>query len=283
MGLIYVAWRGVHAITVAEAHVIRLATHLRATIFFDCTDLGKKTKKAGTEDIFLCRFEKGVQIARVNYPEKGAFDDTDYYEVYGPTVIATNEPVNSILGTRSIQTIMPESDREFNDDVIKEDGLPLRERLVAFRARHLNQDLPVVGKPTGGRLGDIMRPLLQMLKLFSIEEEWFFEILSDFEKNQKDDISESREAQVVRVIYELRNQVRSERLSNETILDSINHDRPERFHMTSRSLGWVTKSLDFKKYSDGKQRGIYWDEILVAMLCGRYGIEYKQDTGPLTI
>jgi hypothetical protein len=283
MGMIHTAWRGVQVITVAEAHIIRLATDLRASIFFDCTDLGKKIQKAGTEDVFLYRYEQGAKIARVLYPEKGPFDDTEYYEIYGPTIIATNEPVSSILETRSIQTIMPESNRMFNNDVKAIDGFPFRERLVAYRARHMEDDLPVIAKPAIGRLGDIMRPLLQVLKQISGETQWFFEILADFERNLKENISESREAQIVRIIYELRNQVRNERLSNETILDVVNHDRPERYYMTAKSLGWITKSLDFKKYSDGKQRGIYWDEILVAMLCGRYGIEYKQDTGPLTI
>jgi len=283
MGMIHTAWRGVQVITVAEPHIIRLATDLRASIFFDCTDLSKKIQKAGTEDVFLYRYEQGAKIARVLYPEKGAFDDTVYYEVYGPTIIATNEPVNSILETRSIQTIMPESNRMFNNDVKAVDGLLFRERSVAYRARHMADDLPTINKPAIGRLGDIMRPLLQVLKQFSDEDQWFFEILSDFEQNLKEDIAESKEAQIVRVIYELRSQVRNGKLSNEKILDTLNQDRPERFHMTAKGLGWKTKSLNFKKYSDGKQRGIYWDEILVAMLCVRYGIDYKQDTGPLTI
>jgi len=282
-GLIYVCWRGVSVITVREAHVIRLATDLRATIFFDCTDLDKKMKKSDSDDVFLCRFQQGKKVARVLHPDKGPFEDTEYYEVYGPTVIATNEPVNSILESRSIQTIMPESDRIFNDDVFAEDGLAYRERLVAFRARHLSQNLPVVGKPIKGRLGDIMRPLLQVLSLFSDDTEWFMEILHDFERSQKENISETKEARVVRAIYESRGQVRNERLSNEKILEKINFDKPERYHMAPKSLGWITRSLNFQKYSDGKQRGIYWDEYLVAMLCGRYGIEYKQDTGPLTV
>jgi len=283
-GLTYIAWRGVSVITVREPHVIRLANDHRATIFFDCTDLEKKMKKSGSDDVFLCRFEQGKKVARVIHPDKGPFYDTEYYDVYGPTIIATNEPVNAILESRSIQTIMPESDRIFNDDVIPEDGLLYRERLVAFRARVLkHQNLPTVDKPIRGRLGDIMRPLLQVLKLFSFELEWFFEILYEFDRNLKENISESREAQVVRAIYELRCYVSNERLSNEKILDCLNADRPERYHMTPKSLGWITKSLNFKKYSDGKQRGIYWDENLVAMLCGRYGINYKQNNGILTI
>lgn len=70
----------------------------------------------------------------------GSVDDTTYYRVYGPTIVATNEVVNEILATRAIQIVMPQSSRSFDDDLDEGAVLSYRERLVAFRARWIDRD-----------------------------------------------------------------------------------------------------------------------------------------------
>jgi hypothetical protein len=93
-GMIYASYRGVHLITLREAHLLRLAQDLKATLFIDVMDLWKKAEAAGSEDILLCRFERGAKVPRVLYPSKGKFRDTVYFNIYGPTVVATNEAIN---------------------------------------------------------------------------------------------------------------------------------------------------------------------------------------------
>src|SRR4030067_2586284 len=97
---IYIAYRGVHCVDLREANLFRFAQDLRATLFIDIMDLWKKAEKNGSEDILLLRCEKGAKATRVIYPEKGAFRDTVYDSVSGPTFIATNQPVHKILDTR---------------------------------------------------------------------------------------------------------------------------------------------------------------------------------------
>ena len=72
--------------------------------------------------------------------------------------MATNKEINDILETRSIQIVMPETEKIFENDVLEINGLPFRERLVAMRTRWLNNQLPEVGKPVSGRLGDNANP-----------------------------------------------------------------------------------------------------------------------------
>ena len=40
--------------------------------------------------------DKQGSYARVLYPEKGPFKDTVYYDIYGPTIVATNGEVRMI-------------------------------------------------------------------------------------------------------------------------------------------------------------------------------------------
>jgi hypothetical protein len=141
-GVTYVSWRGIILTTVKEPHIIRLATNDRATLFFDIMDLWKKVERAGADDIMLNRFERGGKVPRILNPELGPFQDTKWFHIYGPTIIATNKVINDILETRSIQIVMPETTKIFENDVKEVDALPFRERLTAFRARWIDRELP---------------------------------------------------------------------------------------------------------------------------------------------
>jgi hypothetical protein len=271
-GIIYASFRGVILTTIREAHLIRLATDHRATLFFDIMDLQRKIERSGAEDILLARFESGAKVPRVLHPEKGAFNDTKYYEIYGPTIMATNETIHEILETRSIQIVMPETSRIFPDDVKESNGLPFRERLVAFRARWLDHQLPIVEKPVIGRLGDILKPIRQIINMVSQDESWFLEFTKKVEESRKKDALDSKEAKVVNAIKECEYKIDHGHLLNKDILDVINEDRPEQYHMSPQGLGRITKRLGFKKYNSGEARGIEVDQRLLYRLCQRYGI-----------
>jgi hypothetical protein len=157
-GMIYVARRGVHVESLRDAYLVRLSHNFQATIFFDVMNLWKKAEKAGSEDIVLGRFERGLKVPRVLYPERGAHRDTVYYDIFGSTIIATNVAVHNILDTRAVQINMPQTDRRFEQDVTPDAALPLKERLTAFRARSLGKPMPESAKPASGRGGHSQTP-----------------------------------------------------------------------------------------------------------------------------
>jgi hypothetical protein len=282
-GCIFVAWRGILVPTLNEAHIIRLATDHKATIFFDVRDLWKRIERSGTEDIILCRFERGAQVPRVLYPDKGAFADTKYYQIYGPTIIATNEPMDQILQTRAVQMIMPESSRSFEEDVKPEMGVPYRERLVAFRARWMDSPLPATGKPVKGRLGDILRPVRQIVNIVCQDETWFLDFVKHIDANRKSEGLDTQDAIVVSAIIEALPHATHNHLLHVDTLEIINRHRPEQFRMSPQSLGRITARLGFERYSSGDGRGISLDEGLLNRLCTRYGIGWKKDEGILGI
>lgn len=273
--IIYSSYRGVHVVTLREAHLIRLAQDLRATLFIDISDLQKKIEAAGVEDVLLNRYERGATIARVLYPDRGAFDDTIYYEIYGPTVVATNETVNDILATRTIQVVMPEASRSFTNDVKEIDALPFRERLLGFKARWMTRDLPNVDKPCLGRLGDILRPIRQIVNIVSPDEKWFLDLVKNIEQQRKSSGSDSFDAEVVSAILDSKMKMCHNHILHDDILTKLNANRSEREKITPQKLGKITARLGFEKYSSGQQRGIMWNKNLIIKLSERYGIDHS--------
>ena len=168
-----------------------------------------------------------------------------------------------------------------DEDVKEANGLPFRERLVAFRARWMDRKLPFVEKPVVGRLGDILKPIRQIINMVGQDESWFLEFTKKVEESRKKDALDSKEAKVINAIVECEYKINYGRLSNQDILDVINENRPDHFHMSPQGLGRITKRLGFKKYNNGDARGIEVDQGLLYRLCQRYGI-YMND-GEITV
>jgi len=272
-GCIYVVYRGVHVESLREAYLFRIANNLGATIFFDVRDLSKKAEKAGSEDILLQRFEKGVKVARVIYPERGAHQDTVYYDIFGSTIIATNEPVNQILETRAVQISMPESTNRYEDEVTPEKALPFKERLVAFRARHLGEALPDTVKPASGRLGDILKPIIQVIKLVKPDREpEMLELINQIQIERKEEKSDSNEARILTALNNLEDEVEDGLLSIKLITEQYNESVKERYQASTKTIGWRLKSLGFKKRRRNNGMHIKWDERLILQLCERFGL-----------
>ena len=273
-GMIYVAYRGVSEESLREANFLRLASHLQASVFFDISDLWKKVLKNQSEDVFLHRFERGAIVSRIMFPDRGAFKDTVHYTVFGPTGIATNRGVPEAFQTRALQITMPESARAFDEKVTREAGLPLRERLVAFRARHLGKPLSDLPKPAGKRLGDILTPLHHILRMVRPEREAaFLHLARNFEAERLTDKADSHEAQVLETILGLSEAVSKGFLAVKKITEAYNAGRPEWEHVSTYGMGWRLKAMGFKKEKARDGAVIVWDEEQIRRLCQAYGVD----------
>jgi hypothetical protein len=162
----YLSYHGIHVIDVREANLFRYSGNLGASMFFDVMNLWKKTERSMSEDILLSRYEKGATVSRVVRPECGAFKDTEHWPVFGATVIATNEAVHNILGTRCLTLTTPNAPGRY-ENLTPDMAIELKERLVSWRARHMDCALPDIEPIEGlsGRLWDISRPLLQVCSM----------------------------------------------------------------------------------------------------------------------
>jgi hypothetical protein len=279
-GAIYVARRGIHVESLRDAYLVRIAHNFQATVFFDVMNFWKKAEKAGSEDIILGRFERGLKVPRVLYPERGPHRDTVYYNIFGPTILATNVHVHNILETRAIQINMPQTYRRFENDVTPESALPLKERLTAFRAHQLGKLLPDCDKPAAGRLGDILKPLLQIVRLVKPEREpVFMELVRELEKGRLIDKSDSLEAQILLVLDSLKEQVEKGIMPVKLITDTFNEGKPENIKTTYQRIGRKLAALGFKKGKTGDgASAILWDEEKFMRIFSSYGLGKTSET-----
>jgi putative DNA primase/helicase len=273
-GMIYIAHRGLHVESLREAYLARVASNFQAAIFFDVIDIWKKASRANTTDILLHRFEKGATVPRVLHPDRGPFADTVYYKVFGPTIIATNETSPEVLESRAVQINMPLSRRNFETDVTPELGRPLKERLTAFRARYLGTSLPEAPKSVSGRLGDILRPLVQVIRLVRPEREAaLINLIEALQKQKRSRQGETLEGLIFSALIGLEGKVSGGRLSVQDITAAYNQDKSEKFQINEKIVGRRLAAMGFQKTPIGKgNSAIFWNDELINMLCSYYGI-----------
>jgi hypothetical protein len=273
----YVAFRGIHLIELREATIFRYSQNLHGTLFLDLMDISKKADRGGCEDILLLRAEKGAKCCRVLFPDQGPFNDTAYYEIYGPTIIASNEQLQKILETRCLPIIMPNRPGNY-ENPRPELALELKERLTAWRAKHLltpfaDQE-PIDG--ISGRLWDITKPMFFVNSLLTVDhqilEDSIMAIAGEKDESRKDTL----EGRLVAIIKEITDENGLERcvewsIKTNEIRTRFNQGRPEDRHVSPQWIGKRLKSMSFQNriihgYSEIKIRsGEY------AMILRQYG------------
>jgi nitrate reductase NapAB chaperone NapD len=212
-------------------------------------DLWKKAERNGAEDILLLRYEKGAKATRVIYPEKGAFKDTVYYDVYGPTIIATNEPLHKILDSRGINITMPNKPGNYENPT-PEKVREIKERLTAWQARVQDTPLPSIEPIQGiqGRLWDISEPLLQVCKMVYPEGlDRLKDALLEVAGQRVEDKKASIEGKIVAILDELSPDGLSEwEIKTADVLTELNKERPELHILSPQYLGIKLKAMGLK-------------------------------------
>jgi len=169
---------------------------------------------------------------------------------------------------------MPETIKRFENDVTPELALPLKEQLIAFRARHLGETLPDIQKPAAGRLGDILKPLQQIIRLVKPEQEpSFLELVKELEQERLNEKADSLEAQILMTILSLKDQVARGSLPVKGITDAFNKGKPEKSQISYQRVGRRLSAMGFKKGRAGDGAStILWDEKKVERMIDTYGL-----------
>lgn len=272
--MLFVSRRGVRKASVSDAQIIREASDQGATIFFDMTNFWASIQKSGSEDVVLSRFERGLRVARVLNPDKGAFEDMTYFNVFGPTIIASNDTIEQVLGSRTIPIVMKQAKKNFKNAVDEEKGKKLREELVAFRLRHFDTKLPEVDKIVTGRFGDIVRPLHQIIKFIKPElEDKFISLVKDMYKSRQDAKAHSLEGEIIQSILALSGEVDGGILPVKLITNKLNEEKSEKEKLTYQRVG---RKLDIMGYQKAKtsngSSAIVWSDEFNASLAIEHGL-----------
>jgi DNA primase catalytic core len=279
-GMIHVAYRGIHVESLRDAYIVRVAHNLHASLFFDVRDIWQKAVENKSDDILLHRYEKGAKVPRVLYPERGPHRDTVYFDIFGPTVISTNEGIHHILETRAVYFNMPETGKRFENDVTPELSLPFKERLIAFRARHLGESLPDILKPAAGRLGDILKPIQQIIHMVKPEREpSFLRLIRELEAEKLAEKADSLEAEILMVLIGLRDEVERGILPVKKITNAFNEGKPEKSHVSYQRIGRRLSAMGLKKAKAGDgASAIIWDDGKIERMRETYGLRKTSET-----
>ncbi|MBI3245888.1 MAG: hypothetical protein HYZ50_05215 [Deltaproteobacteria bacterium] len=269
----HVVMRGLRTETLREANIFRWSEDLGATLFFDVLNLWKKAEREKSEDLFLNRFERGAKAARVLNPDKGRFEDTRYFDIFGATIIATNESVHKILDTRCLTIAMPPATKRFDTEPTPELGLPFRERLLAWRAQQMGRAWPELTKAYSGRFGDITLPLLKIIRLVAPDREEALRALFDtMEKGRLNEKSRTLEADILTAMFAMKEEVRGGKVALKKIAEVLNEDRTEKEQLTPRFIAAKVRSLGFQLTSRNPADIVWNAELLEQCLIG-YGIQ----------
>jgi hypothetical protein len=280
--LTYISFRGVHLIDASQANIFRLSEDLQATLFLDMKDLWQAALKEGSTDILLGRFEKGPMIRRVVKPEKGAFEDSRFFNIFGPTILASNSPIHKILHTRCIPITMPDRPGEYEDP---EPSLcrELKERLVAWRARVLDKELPKVAPVKGlvGRMWDISKPLLQVCTLACPDALGALtQAIVEIAGENVPDKSLTLEAKIVTILRDLSPAGLAEwKIPMEDVVAGLNKNESV-FHVASGVIGKKIKTLGLQTKLSGGYAKILLTRSDLDALLKQYGIEPKTLDAP---
>jgi hypothetical protein len=286
----YVSYRGIHLVELREANLFRYSQDMKATLFFDIMNLWKKAEKTGTEDILLLRYEKGAKAARVLFPEKGAFEDTVHYDIFGSTILATNEAIHKILDTRCIPITMPNKPGNYENPV-PEMGQETKERLTAWRARVIDSPLPEMEPVKGinGRLWDISKSMFQVCKLVYPEGLTTLKnALLAVAEQKKEDKKAGIEGQIIEAIDELSSDKKilpEWEIWQSTLLESLNENRPEQHQLTPQYLGRKLKAIGIKTRKVQGYAEIQLKKSAFNTLLEQYGVVEPQslaETLPLS-
>lgn len=253
----YVSFRGVVLNDLRDAHLIRLSTMFGATLFIDLRSAWKKVIAGKCDDLILGRFEKGHKVMRIISPEKGPFDDSRYYEPYGPTFIASNQTIDNILETRCLTIIMANKP-DIYEHVEEIYGQEFRERLCAWRARALFKPLVKVDPIPGvqGRLWDISEILLQLCTALAPDSlDMLKKEIIRLASEKKDAKQESLEGVIIKLILQLTGGLPTDiMLETSKLLNLLNTGKTKDKLMSAQYLGLKLKAMGIqtKKTNGGK-------------------------------
>jgi hypothetical protein len=280
----YIFYRGIHLLNMREANIFRFSEDLQATTFFDMKNVWQQAIKNNCEDILLGRFEKGSFVARVLFPEKGPFEDTRFFKIFGPTIAASNEPLHKILDTRTITVNMLDKPGTY-EQPIPEMGLELKARLTAWRAHMIGRELPQVEEIPNviGRIWDVSRTLLQICTLECPEaiptlQQYIQEVAAE----RTQDNNSSYEAQIVNVIRNLSpTDVQEWKVSTIDVVNNLNQGRSPEFYSHVGPTGKKLRNMGFNIKTINGKSVIFLNRQDLDIRLIQYGLDPMLERQPM--
>ena len=261
--LVYAAFRGYFTPSPTAATLFRDRAHHRVSLLLDLEDLNKTLERGDLGDLILNSFERDGMIRRCTRPDAAPEEQMESFSAYGATILVTNKAVrtDSPLASRAIRIPLPEAGTAtVPPATAPEDVGELRAELVAWGAMVTarGDPLPEVEVPFSGRMRDLSRPLLQVLRLIAPEEmPAAVKLLADIDRERRDEGGRSWEARVAIALWDCRDEVEGGRLYTETLRQAVNEGVEESDKLTAQQVGNARRQLGLRGAKGGGKSRTY--------------------------
>jgi len=268
--LVWLSYRGIMLGSANEAPVFRLA-HCAITVALDVINAEGKANKADSIDTFTSRFEQGLQVLRVR-KETG---DIDAFEPFGPTVVATNRPLDARWQSRGLAFTPPQSSRLFDTTPTLEGLAHLQAGLIAWRwLQGQAPEIPEVGSYTRARFRDIVKPLLQIAEMFDVRAR-VDEALSHIARRRSEERAETPEAYVIAAFEDAMD---AKGFASTVAVQMCYNDRTGEA-LRPVAIGMRLSSMKFTKRTVLNARGFSATHQFLNALKVKYGLTPLADSG----
>ena len=274
--LVNASFRGIHQESLTAAQLTYLGSYYRPTLFIDVKDLRQKVRGGDCLDQLLLSGERGMVTPKVTSFHKGSSRKIDFHKSFVAKIIATNVSYDdSAFNSRTLCFRMPPLRQHVPfPAATQEVALPLRERLVAFRARHLFEELPEYVNTYHGRLGDITDPIFQIIDMVKPGARGCVERTID--KLTNDALAclpESADMRILRVVYNFALSSQENFITVKEIWQHVNGIKEGFSALSPESIGRRLAALGFDMYRTGDNTSaIRFNRFWLSDLLSRYGI-----------
>lgn len=232
-----------------EASLFRPIQYYEPAIHLDHIRFyGSETNQA-VKLLLQSRYKRGLKVVRIDIKEKGE-EGTNLYNVFGATVISSEDTITGALKSRSITFIMKENiSKRVEKDFDLEKSKNIRDRLIMFRANYMNQDL--VGEfetIARRRLAEILNPLNRILMTVAPHRKEEFEsIIREIQGEAKEEEKFSLQADIIDSLVRYYNKNLEPTILSGVLTNLVNEGRPENETYKVNFISRLTHSLTFKR------------------------------------
>lgn len=276
--LVLLIFRGLFTVGITEAGIFRVTELFNPSFVIDELSIWRKDGKTDIQQLLNTRFQRGLSVVRINLNRDG-IEAVETFNVFGATCIATAEEVPAALRSRRLLIVMDKNSRKIRRKVDVKRGRVLKDRLTAFRARHLGEALEIPDQLVNdGRLDDVVLPLHQIIRLCSPDsEEEFVNYVKGVEAERKEEANTSLDAKVVEAVAACSHLVEGGKFLVSDVTLEFNKELPEKERLSDRSIGRLLMRLGFKscRNNQGKMAR-RWDEARLIKLQERYCLETSE-------
>ena len=209
-----------------------------------------------------------------------------HYEIYGPTIIVSNEQLHKILDTRCLPITMPNLPGSY-ENPHPEAALELKARLTAWRGKHLHANLSEMEPLEGisGRLWDIAKSLFLVNNLLDVESTTLQDAIISIAGERSESKQDSIEGHLVAIIREITAEEGLDRfiainIKISSILKNPNEARSADKQISPQWIGRKLKSMSIRHRTINGRSEIVLNTSEYKTLLDQYGFGSRESTNP---